>query len=246
MKSTEKRSSGKKPKGKAARSKRVLTERSRWSYFMQGYNPDDDDSATVELITKVFGPVHPMWVIGFDPTRKVTPEKFKALREQVLRLTQMQTARYLRVGQTTLSGWERGTSPIPFSAYETLRLLADHVLFRLWHDMWDGWFINQKTGELVSPDVGRLSVTPADINAIPHLHSIASTYKLEYERLKRELQEAIAENTRIRELYLSGGITDELREMQDHVTTLLARIGTAHIADFPVPANPQTEHRKAA
>lgn len=209
------------------------SDKTRWAYHMNGINPDCDDAGAVDRITAAFGRQHPAWLIASNPARKITGTAFRTLRHDVLRLTREEAAAYLRVSTRTVAAWETDASPVPFSAVETFRLLAESTAFRLSHRAWDGWFINHKTGGLISPDVGRLEVFPAEINALSRLYTDRDFHKAETERLRRQLEEAKAENTRLRTLYLADGVTDELRTMHDRLTGLLGRIGTARIIDFP-------------
>ncbi|MBT0962053.1 hypothetical protein [Denitromonas iodatirespirans] len=212
---------------------RPLSERSRWAYFMHGMNPDDTDAAAVARIGAAFGPEHPAWIVASRPGQEATSGRFRHMRKYVLQLTRQQAAVYLRVSPRTIAAWETDASAVPFSAYEALRLLSESPEFRLSHRRWDGWFVNPQSGGLVSPDRGRLAVTPEEINGLPQLYAQREFHRSEADRLKRELAEAIAENTRLRELFLSDGVTDQLRGMHDQLSGLLGRIGTAKVLEFP-------------
>ena len=222
------------------------SEKSRWAYYMNGIHPDSDDAEAVDRMTAAFGQQHPAWLIASNPARQVTGTAFRSLRQDVLRLTREEAAAYLRVSARTVAAWETGASPAPFAAVETFRLLSESTAFRLSHKAWDGWFINHQTAALISPDVGRLEVLPDEINALPRLYAERDYHKTEAERLRKELAEAQAENTRLRTLYLEDGVTDELRTMHDRLAGLLGRIGTARIMGFP--SSNETPHpaRKVA
>lgn len=220
------------------------SDRSRWAYCMAGRNPDIDDAEAVARISKAFGRKHPAWIIASNPARKVTGEAFRTLRESVLRLTRLQAATYLRVSARAVGTWESGKAPVPFAAFEALRLLSESREFRLSHPMWDGWFMNPQTGELVSPDVGKLAVLPEEISGLPRLYAERDMHKRTAEKLRKELEALTAENTRLRKLFAADGVTDELRSMQDHLAGLLERIATARVLDFPAPAGATHKPRK--
>ncbi|AYH42716.1 hypothetical protein [Azoarcus sp. DN11] len=213
---------------------------------MNGMNPDIDDAAGVDRITQVFGRKHPAWLIASNPAREATGAGFRFLREHVVGLTRAQAATYLRVSARTVAAWETDAVAVPFAAVETLRLLSESAAFRLSHETWDGWFINRQTGALISPDVGRLALLPAELNALPRLYAERDNHKWEADRLRKELEEAQAENARLRTLYLTDGITDELRGMQDRLNDLLGRIATARIMDFPHANSVPQPQRKVA
>lgn len=154
------------------------------------------------------------------------------LRRHVLRLTVAQCAAYLRISEATIQSWEEGRESVNFAAFEALRLLSNSPEFRISHRVWDGWFINPKTGELVSPDIGKLAVTPHEINRLPALYGECDRLRFEVQNLKQQIGDATAENIRLRNLFLVNGLTDELREMQDKLAALHARIATARIHEF--------------
>ena len=178
----------------------ALSERTRWAYYMHAMDPDDSDREMMEKMTKAFGPVHPNWLISGLAARRTSKESFRATREHLLCLSREELAAYLDLSVKTIAAWENGKTPIPIAVCEVMRLLLDSLLFRLSGKEWDGWFIDRKTGHLRSPDVGRLTVKPQEINTLPSLYSMIEAYKSKAERLQKLLDEQIAENTRIREL----------------------------------------------
>lgn len=215
-----------------AKQRNIPSKKSTWAYYMQAIEPRS------EPISRAFPGHHPQWIMQ---SQKLTPgrENFIMLRRYVLGASVDQVAAYLRVDRSTVSRWESGTSTLPFMAFETLRLVSENAHARLSHQDWDGWFINGD-GQLVSPDRGRLSVGPEELNAIPHRLAELASLKRENRQLRSDLEESLGENSTLRKLYVSSGIVDELASIQEaiaaqstRVNELMSRISTAKIIPFP-------------
>ncbi len=208
-----------------------------WAYYMQAIEPKS------ETINQAFPGYHPQWV-QVSQQMTIAPENFIHLR-MVLGMTREQCAAYLRTGLTTVARWERGEAGIPFAVFELLRLILESVRFKTSHASWDGWFISD-TGELMSPDYGRAGYTPEHLNMYTLTFSENAWLRSEVTRLQTKLDEAVAENTRLRQLYLSQGVVDELVAMQDKLSELLTGIGTARVIPFPLFEIEQQLQEKAA
>lgn len=131
--------------------------------------------------------------------------------------------------------WESGKKELPFAAYEALLLLCRTADYRLSHKRWDGWYINRKTGELISPDLGKLEVTPEDINGIPFLHSRLSMLQSQVERQAKQIDALEAENARLRDQTHYRQAVTELETMQGRIGALLEGIRTAEVFNFSKP-----------
>ena len=151
-----------------------------------------------------------------------------------LHITQEECAAFLRVSPRTLSRWENGSSPVPFVAVELLRLVLTSIYARVSHKSWDGWFISD-TGNLVSPDVGGEGFTPGQLNVLAFQRGEAPELRIENERLQSLMDEAQAENTKLRQMYVAQGVVDELAAMQETISGLMSRIATARIIPFTAP-----------
>lgn len=195
----------------------------QWAYFMQAIEPKS------EAINKAFPGYHPQWV---QQSQKMTigPENFMLLR-LMLGMSQKQCAAFLRAGESTVRKWESGDSPVPFAEFELLRLILESVSFRTSHPEWDGWFIS-KDGKLVSPNGGRCGYTPDDLNMITLTIAEKSRLSSEVNKLQAAFDSAVAENTRLRQMFLSQGVVDELTAMQDRLSSLVASIATARVIPF--------------
>jgi DNA-binding transcriptional regulator YiaG len=187
-----------------------------------------------EAINKAFPEYHPQWVIA-SQMMTVAPENFKMMRS-MMGLNSEQCAAYLRVNTRTIWAWDSGESPVPFMAFELLRLVFESVKFKLSHPEWNGWFIGNH-GELISPDIGGKGFTPAQLVWSALTKSEAALLRNENVQLKNELSEARAENTQLRQMFVSHGVVNELATMQDTINDLMARIATAKVIPFPFATN---------
>lgn len=200
------------------------SDKTRWAYWMQAIEP------TNETINRAFPGYHPSWVQRSQSTA-INAEGFVYLRKFLLSLSQAQTAAYLRVSVKQVRAWEQGVDTVPFMAFELLRLVYESATCRLSHARWDGWFI-AKDGCFVSPDVGRLAVKPEDFTALQYTRSELEIHRAKAKELQEEIAAQVEENTRLRGLFLSQGVVDELRAIQARVDGLLDGIATAEVIPF--------------
>jgi hypothetical protein len=200
------------------------SDKTCWAYWMQAIEPTDP------AIEDAFPGYHPLWV---QQSQRLTvgPVNLKHLRRNCLAITQAQAAAYLRIKLRDYQAWERGDKPVPFMAFELLRIVFESTAHRLSHAKWDGWFIG-KDGRFVSPDVGRLEVGPADFTALVFLRGELEAHRQAAACLKDEMATLVAENNRIRQMFRDQGVTHELETMQDRLEGLLASIRTAQVIPF--------------
>ncbi|MHB0985952.1 MAG: VC1465 family Xer recombination activation factor [Sulfuricella sp.] len=226
--------SSKKASGKGKKLKKLNSEaenhqpseKTHWAYFMQAIEPKD------EAINSAFPGYHPQW-LAQSQAMTIAGENFHWMRRS-MGLTVEQCAAYLRVASSTVRRWESGRDPVTFAAFELLRVISNTVIFKVSHPRWDGWFINQHDGALVSPDVGN-TVTPEEINCIFLLHSKANRLEAENKDISQRLQAMQEENARLREMFVNQGVVDELATMQERIGALMARINTAEVLPFTKP-----------
>ncbi|KAF0102938.1 MAG: hypothetical protein FD187_1775 [bacterium] len=204
------------------------SDKTRWAYWMQAIEP------TNPAIEEAFPGYHPLWVQESQRIH-VTPKSFHHLRRSCLNVTRSKVAAYLRVSVRTVQRWENGDAPIPFMAFEVLRLVFESTAHRLSHARWDGWYFDRE-GRLVSPDVGRLAVGPEDFTALVFLRGELDAHRQQSASLREEIAALEAENTRIRQMYRDQGVTRELEAMQDRLDGLLASIRTAQVIPFVTTA----------
>lgn len=210
----------------------VSSRRSDWAACMNGADPEWLDSREAKDLAIVFDGHFPAWLIESEPWSKKSGVGFRVLRRVVLGLTTEQCAAYLGIHRSTICRWESGEVEMPKAAYEVLRLQSASACQRLSHKHWDGWFINRKTGELVSPDVGKLAVKPEEINGLPALYNRLSILMLHVAKLEEQVGALIAENTALRSGDKSRQLAAELEAMQERIGSMLADVGTAEIIEF--------------
>lgn len=208
------------------------SKRSDWAACMNGADPEWLHSREAKDLAIVFDGHFPAWLIESEPWRKVSGVGFRVLRQAVLGLTTEQCAAYLGVHRSTICRWESGEIEVPRAAREVLRLQSTSACQRLSHKHWDGWFINRKTGELVSPDTGRLAVKPEEINGLPALYNRLSILMLHVAKLEEQVRALIAENTALRSGDKSRQLAAELVAMQERIGTMLADVSTAEVIEF--------------
>lgn len=228
---------------KTRNSVQAASNRSEWAAWMTGADPEWLQGQEAKALAQVFGGRFPAWLIESEPWRPVTAGRFKCLRKDLLGLTVEQCAAYLHLHRSTVSRWEADSLDVPRAAYEALRLLYSAAAQRLSHKHWDGWFINRKTGELVSPDVGRLAVKPDEINGLPALYNRLAILQQYVEKLEGKVDALEAENTAMRSDEKSRQVAAELEAMQERISDLLASVRTAEIIEFNRPAD---EPRRAS
>lgn len=218
--------------------KQSFSKRSDWAAYMNGADVEWLNSREAKELAIVFDGHFPAWLIESEPWRKVSGVGFRALRRAVLGISTEQCAAYLGVHRSTIGRWESGEVKVPKAAYEALRLQSISACQRLSHKHWDGWFINRQTGELVSPDVGRLAVKPEEINGLPGLYNRLSILMLHVAKLEEQIGSLIAENTALRSGDKSRLLAAELEAMQERIGSMLADVGTAEVIEF-VPLAPE-------
>ncbi len=200
---------------------------SQWAYWMQAIEPAD------RALNEAFPGYHPLWVQQ-SQRLAVSGEQFKYFRQQLLSITQKQCAAYLRVKIRTVQAWEQGREPVPFMAFELLRLVYEGATFKLSHPAWDGWFV-EKSGRLVSPDRGKLSFAPFELSYVRETYSSKANLEADNAQLRAEVEALKQEAEYLREFISSDGLLNELQSMKKQLESMLENIGstTAKVYQFP-------------
>lgn len=180
----------------------------------------------------------PRWLREAEQPVTIAPIAFKQLRAWTLCMSLSQCAAFLRVETAEIEQWEAGTMSIPYAAYIALRLAVDLEYLPHQVKAWADWQIipdgvhvgmlyHRKTGAMYSEsEIGGMWLT----------EQLATKAKNRAEKENAELREQVArltaENTVIRQLFNEQGVTQELRQMQERMASLLASIGTAEVFDY--------------
>lgn len=202
-----------------------ITKQTAWAYWMQAIEPKSPE------LMKAFPGYHPLWV-QHSQKMNVGAKNFEHLRRNCLLISQEQAAAYLRTSIEDVQAWESGRLPVPFMAFELLRLVLESSPYRLSNAMWDGWFI-AADGYFVSPNVGRFAITPRELGDYAALIGERDRLRAETRSLTEEVEALRAENATLRTLFQTSGVTRELEAMQAKLAGLMERINTASVIPFP-------------
>lgn len=196
----------------------------QWSYFMQAIEPSSTE------VNMAFPDYHPMWVIQ-SQKKSVSAEYFRFMREKILDMTRKQCAAYLRVTMRLVQKWETNEEPIPFMAFELLRVVFESAHFRLSNKDWQGWFIAHN-GRLVSPNRGDLSFSPDELSFIRETHQIKSMYQAENNRLREEAELLRAEVNELRTADRHSQLLSELKEIEERLFELTEKISHKNVVQI--------------
>lgn len=215
------------------------SKRSSWAACMNGADPEWLSGHQARALAEVFGGVFPAWLIESEPWRQINGARFRFLRQTMLGLSTEQCAAYLDVHRSTICRWEADEIDTPKAAFEALRLISRTANSVTSDKRWDGWYVLRGTGELVSPDVGRLAVTPEEINAIPSRNRELSELRNRVDQCLARIGDLEAENTALRSDNLARQMAAELETMRERIGALLASVRTAEIIEFNQPGAEQ-------
>ncbi|BCM23823.1 hypothetical protein [Methyloradius palustris] len=207
-----------------------------WSYYMQAIEPSGKE------INEAFPEYHPMWVIQ-SQDKIVSGSHFKFMRTHLLQITRPECAAYLRVSASVIQSWENDRTPIPFMAFELLRLVYESVHFRLSHKNWQGWFI-KPDGRLVCPERGNLSFSSDELAFIRETHAAKRFFEREYELLRDEIEPLRAELAELKSSNGNDGLLDELKAIEARLATLTAQVSSNKVV--PINRSKSTQEVKAA
>lgn len=222
-----------------------ITRRSEWACWMHGTDPEWFSSERAQELARAFPTGLPQWLVQSMPSRSPTGSTFAMVRKHMLRIDVRQCAAYLGVTQAQVRRWEKGEDPLPFAAFEAIRLQSETTFARLSNSLWDGWYIEQASGRFVSPDIGRLDLSPGDLNALPATLAEVSNLRSVTEKQTRRIDELEAENAALRAGQKVRAVTAELADMHERIGNLLGELQTAAVLPFPAVSN-QPAKRKAA
>lgn len=167
----------------------------------------------------------------------ITPGNFRMWREHFMLMNPEQLGALVRVSARTIRNWESGETPIPFSMWWVMHVTMQDPEYFLTRPGFHDFYIEYVDGvaHLCShsyPDI-RWTATDLYFNRCA-LNEVLSLRE-EIRRHEERFQGLTAENTRLRQMLKTEGVTAELQAMQDHIGELLKRIQTADVMPFQAP-----------
>lgn len=169
--------------------------------------------------------------------QRITGEDLRNWREHFMFLTVEQAAALVRVHRTTMRRWELGVLEIPFSMWWVMHCTMQDPEYFLTRPGFHDFYIEHCDGEAflcssTHPDIrytaGDLFLNRSAINELFNLRS-------QIQRQAALLDEMEAENTRLRQALKAKGLTQELQAMHDQLSSLMKKLATADVVDFPEP-----------
>lgn len=178
------------------------------------------------------------------PEHSLSPVSLKLWREHVAYMSLEQVAQMIRVDVSTVRNWESGRSAIPFTMWWVMSCTLQDPEFFLdrpgFHDYYIEYDRDLKQSVLCSRKWPDIRCTPTDlyvqrtaISKVSRLERRLEDKQMEVDAKQRELDEMAAENTRLRQMLKAGTVAAELAAMHEHIGSLLTRMHTADVVDFP-------------
>lgn len=170
----------------------------------------------------------------------ISPADFKMWREHYMLMNPEQLGALVRVSARTVKNWESGVSEIPFAMWWVMHVTMQDPEYFLTRPGFHDYYIEHVDGvaylcSYTWPDI-RWTSTDLYFNRC----ALNEVFRLR-EQIKRQdekLDELTAENTRLRQMLKTDGVSGELQAMQNHIAALMKRIQTADV--MPFQAAPET------
>lgn len=178
------------------------------------------------------------------PEHSLSPASLKLWREHVAYMSLDQVAQMVRVDVKTVRSWESGKSAIPFTMWWVMSCTLQDPEFFLdrpgFHDYYIEYDHDLKQSVLCSHQWPEIRYTTTDLyvqraatSKVFQLENRLQAKQLEVDAKQRELDEMEAENTRLRHMLKAGTVASELAAMHEHIGSLLTRMHTADVVEFP-------------
>lgn len=164
----------------------------------------------------------------------ITANDFRMWREHFLLMTPEQLGALVRVSARTIRNWENGESEIPFSMWWVMHVTMQDPEYFLTRPGFHDFYIEYVEGNayLCSSTYPEIRWTSTDLYfnrcALNEVLALRAQIKEQDERIG-ELE---AENTQLRQMLKTEGVTGELQAMQDQIAALMKRIQTADVMPF--------------
>lgn len=164
----------------------------------------------------------------------VTAAEFKSWRVHFMLMEAEDLGAFVRVSARTIRNWESGATPIPFSMWWVMHAtLQDPEYFLTrpgFHDFYIEWWEGKAYFcSRTWPDI-RWTATDLYFNrsALNEVFCLREDIK----RKDVQISDLTAENTRLRQILKTEGITGELQAMYEHIGGLMKRMQTADVMTF--------------
>lgn len=173
----------------------------------------------------------------------ITPQDFNMWREHFMLMSPEQLGALIRVSPRTVRAWESGQSRIPFSMWWVMHVTLQDPAYFLTRPGFHDFYIEYIDGvaHLCSYSYPDIRWTPTDL----YFNRCALNEVLS---LRREVKEHIekfqaleTENTRLRRMLKTRGVTAELEAMQAHISDLMKRVHTADVMQFEVASEAECD-----
>lgn len=181
----------------------------------------------------------------------ITPHDFKMWRTQFMLMSPEQLGALVRVTGRTIRDWENGASKIPFAMWWVMHVTMQDPAYFLTRPGFHDFYIEyvNDVAYLCShtwPDI-RWTATDLYFNRC----ALNEVLCLREDIKARDvaIQELTNENTSLRHMLKTEGVSAELQAMHDHIGALMSRIHTADVMPLKdqqeAPQMPNYSHKAA-
>lgn len=167
--------------------------------------------------------------------QRITAGDLRNWREHFMFLTVEQAAALVRVTPRTIRNWESGKSEIPFAMWWVMHCTMQDPEYFLTRPGFHDFHIEHIDGEayLCSTTYPDIRYSPSDLFLNRSALGQLADLRGEIARQAARIDEMTAENTRLRQALKAKGLTHELQAMHDHLSSLMKKLATADVVDFP-------------
>jgi DNA-binding transcriptional regulator YiaG len=164
----------------------------------------------------------------------ITPQEFKMWRTEFMLMSPEQLGALVRVTARTIRDWENGVSRIPFAMWWVMHVTMQDPEYFLTRPGFHDFYIEYVDGVayLCSHTWPDIRYTATDLYFNRCAFNEVLTLREDVKKLEAEIQEHIAENTRLRRMLKTNGISAELQAMHDHIGAMMKRIQTSDVMPF--------------
>jgi DNA-binding transcriptional regulator YiaG len=164
----------------------------------------------------------------------ITPRDFQRWREFYMLMNPEQLGALVRVSARTIRNWENGETPIPFSMWWVMHVTMQDPEYFLTRPGFHDYYIEYVDGVplLCSHSYPDIRWTTTDLYVNRCAVGEATRLRRVIDSQDENLRELAAENTRLRQMLKTKGVTAELQAMHEHIGQMMQRIQTADVMPF--------------